>query len=151
MVYQTILASTLRYAIVAPAASQIPHCLGSTGAETPYSLRLLASVAVDSAAVVLDNGDTEVLRGALGGVDLTARMYPETMAVSVNVGATAITTPEGTFLRTGTRMERHGSLLRAPSQGETSRSSARRCMAKTGLWVHTSDDNVRMLGGDCFR
>ena len=85
MVYQTILASTLRYAIVAPAASQIPHCLGSTGAETPYSLRLLASVAVDSAAVVLDTGDTEVLRGALGGVDLTARMYPETMAVSVNV------------------------------------------------------------------
>ncbi len=67
--------------------------------------------------MVLDTGDTEVLRGALGGVDLTARMYPETMAVSVNVAATAITTPEGTFLRTGTRMERHGSLLRAPSQG----------------------------------
>ena len=66
---------------------------------------------------MLDNGDTEVLRGALGGVDLTARMYPDTMAVTVGVAATAITTPEGTFLRTGTRMERQGSLLRAPSTG----------------------------------
>jgi len=115
----------------------------ASGSETPHSLRLLASVAVDSAAVVLDNGDTEVLRGALGGVDLTARMYPETMAVSVNVAATAITSPEGTFLRTGTRMERHGSLLRAPSQGERAiERVARRRMPGEGRVSKTHPEGI---------
>ena len=100
-----------------PVPLLMPTVACVAGAETPYSLRLLASVAFESAAIVLDNGDTEVLRGALGGVDLTARMYPDTVSLSVGVAATAITTPEGTFLRTGTRMERHGSLLRAPTEG----------------------------------
>lgn len=67
-------------------------------------MRLKVSAAVGSAAVVLDSEAGEVLRAAMEGLNAGARKYPKTLAADLELHAVGITSPEGTFLRSGAQL-----------------------------------------------
>ena len=102
-------------------------CFFTAGNETPYSLRTKVSLAVQSAAVVLDNSDVEVMRAALQGLSGTTNIYPETMAVSVGITSVSILTPDGQFLRAGSQLHSAGSLPASGSPGDHHISMHRAC------------------------
>lgn len=74
-----------------------------TGTENPFSLRTKVNVAIESGALVLVSGRVEVLRASLELLSATARLYPVTGALDATISSVSVTTPEGSFLRTGIR------------------------------------------------
>lgn len=67
-------------------------------------MRMKVTAAIGSAAVVLDSAAGEALRAAMEGLTAGARVYPKTMAADLAVHAVGVTSPEGTFLRSGAQL-----------------------------------------------
>lgn len=72
-------------------------------------MRMKVTAAVGSAAAVLDSPAGEVLRGAAEGLMAGARMFPKTLALDLAVHAVGVTSPEGTFLRSGAALQHSSS------------------------------------------
>ncbi len=68
-------------------------------------MRMKVTAAVGSVAAVLDSPGGEVLRGAAEGVTAGATMYPKTLGLDLAVHAVGVTSPEGTFLRSGAQLQ----------------------------------------------
>lgn len=68
------------------------------------------SASIDSAAVVLDSETGEVLRAAMENLVAGGHMYPKTLALDLELHAVGITSPEGTFLRSGAQLMHSSSL-----------------------------------------
>jgi hypothetical protein len=103
------------------------HVMASfTGSESPHSIRMKVTASVGSAAVVLDSEAGEVLRAAMENLTAGAQKYPKTLAMDLELHAVGITSPEGTFLRSGAQLMHSSSLI---TSKHGAKKSHRTCLA----------------------
>jgi hypothetical protein len=107
-----------------------------TGSESPHSVRMKVTASIDSAAVVLDSAAGEVLRAAMENLTAGAQKYPKALALDLELRAVGITSPEGTFLRSGAQLMHSSSLAAREHGGEAAAAS---CCAWISPPVHLSE------------
>jgi hypothetical protein len=105
------------------------HLPSLAGSESPHSVRMKVSASIDSAAVVLDSEAGEVLRAAMENLVAGGHMYPKTLALDLELHAVGVTSPEGTFLRSGAQLMHSSSLATSHHGAHQSLATAMQCHA----------------------